>query len=212
MEPLKASHRQEERQPNEGADYQHPQDRAQAEGKNIKDSYERRLNLAEDNEHQGRAAGYAMSQADEQGFSHTRPVVFVGMSVRRLMGMEVDVRFVTMTVEMGVSPLFVIFPENLNPEEDEDDADQKLCREGHPRGRRNPKKEDEKANNEKSRRMADAPDNADEQGPEEAPALTDDGGDGHHVVGIESVLHSQEQTESHRRKKGHSALSLLRGG
>jgi hypothetical protein len=32
------------------------------------------------------------------------------------------------------------------------------------------------------------------------------------VVGIESVLHSQEQTESHRRKKGHSALSLLRGG
>lgn len=212
MEALKTSHRQEERQPNEDADCQHAQDRAQAEGKNIKGSHERGLDLAEDDEHQGAAARHAMSQADEQRFSHMRLVVFVGMSVRRLMGMKVDVHFVTMMVEMDVGPLFVIFPENLNPEEDENDADQKLCREGHPRGRRNPKKEEEKADNKKSGRMADAPDNADEQGPEEASALAYYGGDGHHVVGIKRVLHSQGQTESHRRKQGHSALSLLQGG
>lgn len=39
--------------------------------------------------------------------------------------------------------------------------------------------------------MPDAPQYTYEQRTEEAPAFTHDGGDGHHVVGIEGVLHPE---------------------
>ena len=67
-----------------------------------------------------------MGQADEQRSPHTGLVVFMGMGLRRPMGMEVDVHFIAMAMQMGVDAPFAMLPENLNPEDDENDADQQL--------------------------------------------------------------------------------------
>ncbi len=67
-----------------------------------------------------------MGPADDQRSSHTRLVVPMGMGLRGLMGMEVDMHLIAMAMQMDVDAPFAMFPENLNAEDDEDDPNQEL--------------------------------------------------------------------------------------
>lgn len=191
MEPLIPAKCQEERQSNQHADREHPQDRSQTKYENIKAPDERGPNGAEDQEHQRRTTRQAMDRADEEGFSPMGSLVLMGVSFRCLMSMEVDMDRIAMAMEMGVDSPLVMLPKDLKTEEDEDNANPHFRREGYPMGYGNPQVKDQQPDHEKSRRVPDAPEETDEQRTEEASAFTHDGGDGHHVVGIERMLHPE---------------------
>ena len=80
-------------------------------------------------------------------------------------------------------------------EPDEHDGYAELESQSDARRNHQPECDNRTAKQEERQRVANAPDRADARGAQERTLARDDGGDGHHVVGIGSVSESEEGAE-----------------